>query len=504
MSDPATTSTHDLFDVAALRVVEARAVEAIGDAGTLMQRAGLAAWHAVLTHWPQAQRLVVACGPGNNGGDGYVLAKHARRAGRAVSVVRLHDHSPRGVLALRAAGDYADAGGETLVFDGLLPSADLIVDALFGIGLSRPPENDAVRLIEAINAAGLPVLAIDVPSGVDADRGVMPGAAVSATRTLECIAGHPGLATGDGLALAGAREIAALDLEAALFEGLHPAAIRVDAAAVARWLAPRGRNAHKGDSGRVLCIGGDHGKGGAIALCADAALRGGAGLVDVATRAAHVPALLARRPELMVHGVDLEPGDGETSAVPIATLIEQASVVAIGTGLGQDAWGRALLEAAMQACVPLVVDADALNLIATEPRTLPAGTILTPHPGEAARLLSSTAKDIQADRFRAARTLSDRFGCVVVLKGAGTLIAAPGATTRVIDAGNPGMAVGGMGDLLTGVIAALRAQGLAALDAATCGALVHGLAGDRAAADGGERGLLPTDLLPRLRRLVNP
>jgi NAD(P)H-hydrate epimerase len=266
--------------------------------------------------------------------------------------------------------------------------------------------------------------------------------------------------------------------------------------ALPAWLPPRPRDSHKGANGHVLCIGGDHGSGGAIVLCAQAALRTGAGLASVATRAAHVPALLARQPEAMAQAVE--------SADALAPLFARASIIAIGPGLGQGAWGRAMLAAALAASKPLVLDADALNLLAAAPRALPAGTILTPHPGEAARLLDSDIASVQGDRNAAALALVQRYGAVVVLKGAGTIVAAPGRIPRVVAAGNPGMATGGMGDLLTGVIAALRAQGLDAFDAASCGALLHAHAGDLAAREDGMRGLLPSDLLPWLHRCANP
>jgi NAD(P)H-hydrate epimerase len=265
--------------------------------------------------------------------------------------------------------------------------------------------------------------------------------------------------------------------------------------ALAAWLPPRPHDSHKGDNGHVLCVGGDHGSGGAILLCAQAALRTGAGLVSVATRAEHVPALLARQPEAMAHAVE--------STQDLLPLLARAGVVATGPGLGQGEWGRAMFAAALAAAAPLVLDADALNLLAASPRTLPPETILTPHPGEAARLLDSDVATVQRDRHDAAQRLAERHDAVVVLKGAGTIVAARGRTPCLVAAGNPGMATGGMGDLLTGVIAALRAQGLPAFEAAACGALLHAHAGDLAARDG-ERGLLPGDLLPCLRRCANP
>lgn len=237
------------------------------------------------------------------------------------------------------------------------------------------------------------------------------------------------------------------------------------------------------------------GMGGAVRLCAEAALRAGAGLASVATRTEGVAALVAARPEAMTHAVE--------DADALAPLLQRASVLAVGPGLGRGEWGRELFEAAVASGKPLILDADGLVLLSMHPRPLPQA-ILTPHPGEAARLLGMGNQEVQADRFDAVSRLAEKFQCVVVLKGAGTLVAAPGETTAVIGAGNPGMATGGMGDVLTGVVAALHAQGLSNFRAAVVGALLHGAAGDAAARVDGERGLLPSDLFPHLRRLANP
>src|SRR5690606_24094402 len=347
----------------------------------------------------------------------------------------------------RAERAYRDAGGCVEEFDGSIGDADLVVDALFGIGLGRQPEGEAAALVAAIDAASAPVFALDVPSGVDADTGNVPGAAVHATRTLQFLGAHAGLATGAALDHVGARELATLETDHDILSADAAIARALDAGDLGRFLRPRGRNSHKGESGRVLCVGGDHGKGGAVMLCAEAALRSGAGLADVATRAGHVPALLARRPEAMVHAVD--------AAAELGGLAEATDVVAIGPGLGQAEWGTALFSASIDSGKPLVVDADALNMLVANPRQLRADAVLTPHPGEAARLLSTTTREVQADRRAAAQALCERHGCIVVLKGAGTVVAAPGRIACIIDAGNPGMAVGGMGDVLTGVIAAL-------------------------------------------------
>lgn len=484
-----------LYDVDGVRRIEAQAIAILGgDDFALMRRAGEAAWRYLLQHWPLAQRIVVVCGPGNNGGDGYVLARHAREAGRDVRVVHAVGHAPRSDLCRRASAEFAAAGGRADDFDGALGEADLIVDAVFGIGLSRAPEAETAALIAAIDRSGLPVLALDVPSGIDADRGTAPGAAIRATCTLQMLAAHAGLYTGDAFDHVGVAEVASLGVEAAAFSGTPAKANLAMRDDLPRWLQPRSRNSHKGRNGHVLCVGGNEGMGGAIALCSEAALRCGAGLVTVATHASHASALLARRPEIMARAIDVPP--------TLQYLLERASVVALGPGLGAEAWGRGLFEAAIGSGKPCVIDADALNLLAMAPRATPQA-VLTPHPGEAARLLGVETAAVQRDRYAAVQELAEKYACPVVLKGAGSIVAAPKQTPLVIAAGNPGMASGGMGDVLTGVIAALLAQGLPSFDAATCGALMHACAGDDAARDG-ERGLLASDLFSALRKLANP
>lgn len=478
------------------RAIDRAATERHGvPAYALMTRAGTAAWHLLRERWPHPRRIGVVCGPGNNGGDGYVVARLARKAAREVVLLTPADGAPRSEAAKQAWETWRAVGGRSEAFAGALPEVDLWVDALYGIGLSRAPQGDAAALIEAMNASGAPIVALDVPSGVDADSGCTPGVAVRAALTLQFIVAKRGLFTGAARDCAGELLLDALEVPDEILGGFAPAAALLRGDALAARLRPRRRDAHKGDHGHVLCVGGDRGTGGAILLCAEAALRAGAGLVSVATRAEHVPAVLASRPELMVRGVEDSAG--------FAGMLERADVVAVGPGLGQDEWGRALFAAALAAGKPLVLDADALNLLAASERPV-RDAVLTPHPGEAARLLECTTREVQADRYAAAQALAERNAATVVLKGAGTIVAAPDAAPRVIGAGNPGMAVGGMGDVLTGVVAALRAQRMEAFEAATTGALLHAVAGDAAMREGGERGLLPSDLMPHLRRLANP
>lgn len=475
-----------LFDTDSVRRFEAAAIAAVGDESILMERAGRAAWQRLLELWPAATRLLVACGGGGNGGDGYVLARLAHESGRDVRVI----DAGRGAHAAAdiARERFAAAGGRIEPWSGELGEADVIVDALLGIGLVGAPREAIAAIIRAIDAHGAPVLSLDVPSGIDATG--VPGDAVLADATIEFLLAKAVLRSGPASECSGRLSRAALDVPAAV-DPPSPAALLADAAALGRWLRRRRRDSHKGDHGRLACIGGEHGMGGAVMLAAEAALRAGAGLVRVHTRDAHHPALLARLPEAMLPPESDEPH------------LDWADVVAVGPGLGQGNWGFARLHQVMEADVACVFDADALNLIARHGLAVRADSILTPHPGEAARLLGCGVADVQRDRLGSALRLAERSGAVVVLKGAGTIVAAPGRVPVILDAGNPGMATGGMGDVLTGVIAALRAQGLAPFEAACAGALLHSAAGDAAAADG-ERGLLPTDLLAHLRRLANP
>ena len=487
---------HPLFSTDQARAIDRDAQAALGlSEYDLMQRAGAAAWRELLNHWSNAQRIGIACGPGNNGGDGLVLAQIARASGRTVVVLTLPDGASCGDTARQALAGWEGDGGDVSTFDGTLPVVDLWVDALFGIGFSRAPVGAARDLIEAINASDADVFALDVPSGVDADSGHVPGVAIRASRTLCFIGDKRGLHTGAALDQVGKRQVDALAVPNEILSAHAPVARLVRNSVLADWLPRRRLDSNKGSFGHVLCVGGDHGTAGAIALTSEAALRSGSGLVSVATRADHVAMLLARRPELMVSGIEDSRG--------FDAACVRASVLAVGPGMGTGEWGQALLAAALKSGKPLVLDADALNLIARSPRALP-DAVLTPHPGEAGRLLGVATAEIQADRFGAAERLATRYGCCVVLKGAGTVIAGPDVVPVVIAAGNPGMATGGMGDVLTGVIAAMRAQGLPAFDAAVCGALLHGQAGDAAARKSGERGLLASDLFMELHWQANP
>lgn len=486
---------YTLYRAAQVRELDRIAIERYGIAGaTLMTRAGGAAFNVLRARWPHAQRIAVVCGVGNNGGDGFVLARLAHEAGVEVCVLQVGDAGRVGGDALAARNALLKQGRRIEAFTPqALLGAEVIVDALLGTGLDREVDGAWAAAIQAINRHGAPVLALDVPSGLHADSGRVLGAAIRAHATVNFIGLKQGLFTADGPDHCGALLFDDLGVPAQLFDALPAAALRIRLDNLPP-LPPRPRNAHKGLYGHVLVIGGEHGMAGAAHLAAEAAARVGAGRVSVATRTAHTLSLTAARPELLCYGVEY--------AAQVQPLLQTASVAVIGPGLGRGAWAVELCAAAFDSRLSLVVDADALTLLAGEPLRRD-NWVLTPHPGEAARLLGCSTTDVQADRFQAVQELQRRYGGVAILKGAGTLIQTADGPVSLCDAGNPGMASAGMGDVLAGVIGGLLAQGQPPAQAARLGVCLHALAGDRAAVREGERGLLAGDLFPHLRRLVN-
>lgn len=495
-SDAAIAPTRALYSAAQTRELDRLAIGGRAGAGyALMQAAAAAAWRALRDRRPELRRVDVVCGPGNNGGDGYELARLAWQDGVEARVWAIGTPAA-GTEADQACAAWQAVGHVGAYEPGVLDGADAIVDALYGTGLSRPVEGLAAEAIADIRAQRHAyVMSIDIPSGLHADTGRVLGMAVMANLTISFIGRKIGLYTGLGPEYAGERLFD--DLGVAAPSEIGPLATLLDQDDLLRWLPPRRRGAHKGDNGFVLLIGGDRGYAGAIVLAARAALRSGSGRVAVATRSAHASALVAGQPEVMFRGVE--------SVDELLPLMAQADVVAIGPGLGREAWGRAMWSAALASSRPLVVDADALNLLAEQAQHRD-DWVLTPHPGEAARLLQTTVAAVEADRISATRALVARYGGTVVLKGAGSLIG--DRSLAVCPYGNPGMAVGGAGDVLTGIVASVMAQAEAlsmdVVSAVRCAVLVHALAGDRAAQRIGERGLLPSDLIDALPAIVNP
>jgi len=492
--NPARNLPNSLYSAAQVRELDRIAIEEQGIPGDiLMTRAGQAAFEFLQQRWPRARSLGVLCGVGNNGGDGFIVARLAHVAGYTVRVWQVGDASRIQGDALVARQQMQAAG---LVVEDFVSAdfsaMDVLVDGLLGTGFSGEVVGQWRQAIEAMNQAharGSRVLALDIPSGLHADTGCIPGIAVQADACMTFIGLKTGLFTGQGPAVCGAVCFDDLAVPATVYTRLKPAALRQNRDSFS--LPPRKPTAHKGDFGHVLVVGGDHGMSGALRLAGEAALRTGAGLVSVATRTAHAALISAARPELMSHGVE--------SVSALVPLLRRASVLAAGPGLGLGEWSRNLFSVLLESSLPMVVDADALNLLASEPMRRD-NWILTPHPGEAARLLGQTVAQVQADRLAATAALQQKYGGVAVLKGAGTVVIDAAGEVTVCSEGNPGMASGGMGDVLTGVIASLLAQGCSLAEAARQGVCLHAHAADVAAQDG-QRGLLASDLFPVMRQL---
>lgn len=460
----------------------------------LMQTAGKVAFETLRSYWPQANKIVIACGAGNNAGDGYVVGKLAVEAGLDCRVIAVRSLEELSGDAKTAAQQYLSTGQATAGFStDAFAAADVIVDAVFGTGLDRDVEGEYRELLSAINNARSPVLSVDIPSGIHADSGRCMGLAVKADVTVTFIGLKQGMFTAEGPEHSGSILFSDLDVPQQIYATQQSAATRLDSSAYGRFMVKRSRSSHKGHFGHVLVIGGDYGKAGAVRMAAEAAARVGAGLVTVATRPEHALSMSLSRPELMSCSI------GEVRDLHAA--LDMASVVAIGPGLGQSQWAQSILSTVLETKLPLVLDADALNLLAQDPGCCEQW-VLTPHPGEAARLLSTSIASIQADRYNMAKSVQDKYGGVSVLKGSGSIIA-DAEGLAVCCAGNPGMASGGMGDVLSGVIASLIAQGVGPGDAARAGVCLHAEAADAAAVDG-ERGMLAMDLMPFLRKLANP
>jgi ADP-dependent NAD(P)H-hydrate dehydratase / NAD(P)H-hydrate epimerase len=490
---------HLLYRAEGVRQLDRIAIEGGIPGFTLMRRAGKHTLRVLMSSWPEVEKITVLCGAGNNGGDGFVLATAAHARGIEVEVIQLGD-------AKKIQGDALQARQQAVHDDipitpfstELSIASGVIVDAMLGTGLSGDVRAEYQQAIALINKSANPVIAVDIPSGLCSDSGRVLGSAVKAHHTVSFIGLKQGLLTGSGPDYTGTVHFNDLSVPEQIYDQVDSHAVRLDLSVLASKLAKRTKGAHKGHFGHVWIAGGDSGMAGAALMSSHAACRVGAGLISCATRPEHISAMVSRCPEVMVHGV--------ISGQEVEPLLASATVIVVGPGLGMGPWGEQLLQKVMQLPVPLVVDADALNILSAGrviKKPYRDNWILTPHPGEAARLLGCSTQDVQSDRFAAVDQLQKLYGGAVILKGAGTLVADLQYSTPGLCAyGNPGMATGGMGDILSGVLGALLAQGLDLGDAARLGVCLHARAGDLAARDG-ERGTLATDLIPHLRRLVN-
>ncbi|MGD2119112.1 MAG: NAD(P)H-hydrate dehydratase [Chromatiales bacterium] len=487
---------YALYTAEQVRRLDHLTIHEFGIAGLeLMERAGRAAFKRLQQLWPQAKRICVVTGVGNNAGDGFVLARLAQQAGLHVDVLQLGEQEKLGGDARINADRWWDMSGSWLPFKQLPLKTDVIVDAIFGTGLQRDVTGSWAVAIEMINAHAAARFALDIPSGLNADNGQVMGTTIKADATITFIGLKRGMFTGAGREYCGQISFDALAVPAKIFASEILSSRRLDWAKCRQLIRPRQRHAHKGDFGHVLVVGGNRGYSGAVRLAAEAAARCGAGLVSIATHPAHAAMLNNGRPELMVSAIENDE--------QLEVLLAKANAVVLGPGLGQNDWAEILFRKVMASGLPLVLDADGLNLLARHSQRR-EHLVITPHPGEASRLLGENVAQLQADRFVAVEKLQQRFACTVVLKGSGSLIASGGTQpVALCSDGNPGMASGGMGDVLSGMIAAFLAQGFAEDEAAELGVSLHARAADVAAAEQGEIGLLASDLFPAARQLLN-
>jgi len=462
-----------------------------------MERAGLAAAElARKLCGDDAKSILVVAGPGNNGGDALEAAAHLKRWFFRVSVVFAGEREKLPRDARAALGKWEAAGGTLLPGIPDAERFDLAIDGLFGIGLKRPLAGRHAALVEALNALRVPVLALDIASGIDADTGAVMGCAVRASHTITFIAYKPGQLTLDGPDHCGELTLDTLGLDPPKL--LAPEGELLGADALATALSPRPRNFHKGQAGSVGILGGASGMVGAAVIAGRAALRCGAGRVYLGLLASRAPKLDAANPELMLRA-------------PRA-LLEKGllDVLVAGPGMGKSEASARALRAALAAPVPLVLDADALNLVggrralAEAAAKRKAATLVTPHPAEGARLLGESTRAVQADRVAAARGIAKRYRSLALLKGNGSVIAEPAGKFWINPTGNPGMASAGMGDALAGIVAALCAQGAAPLAAMLAGVYLHGAAADALAAAGtGPVGITASEVIDSARSILN-
>ena len=482
-----------LYTAQQVREQDNSAIHEFGIAGyELMKRAGRAVVDDTGDRYPAARRWLVMCGPGNNGGDGYVVARMAAGAGVDVTVCSLVDTAQLKGDAALALGDWQAAGGEVLAWP-LAGDAtfELALDALLGTGIDRQVSGEYRHAIEFLNKLDCPKIAIDIPSGLNADTGCVMGCAVRAQSTVTFVGRKRGMYTADGRDYCGHISFDSLSIPSDCAAAIVDYGSLTGMDYLGGRLNARVQNSHKGNYGHVLGVGGVAGMSGAIRLCGEAALRSGAGRVTLATDPVHAALINLDRPELMVRSV--------AGADDLLSVLGDDHILAAGPGLGRTEWSALLFKACLDSDRPLVVDADGLNLLAKLSGTVSRENwILTPHPAEAARLLDGKVTDIQQDRVTAAQVIASRYSACVVLKGCGTVVASPGGDYAICPLGNPGMATAGSGDVLTGIIAALLGQGLTCWDAAIAGVVAHAEAGDLAAQAVGEMALVATDIIDQL------
>jgi len=496
-----------------MREMDRVAIEEYGVPGAvLMENAGAGTARAIMGRWPRASRVAVIAGGGNNGGDGFVIARHLINSGVEAVTFLLSDrgkisgdarinleilsrmHSV--ILEVKSEEDLS-------LLREALHGYDLVVDAMLGTGLSRELKEVYRSCVEIINSSDVPVCSVDIPSGLSSDTGRPLGDAVRADLTCTYGLVKVGQVVYPGAAYVGDLMLVDIGMPVDVIEKLGGSDRLLMAEGVRRWFAPRDPQAHKGDFGHLLVVAASPGKTGAAAMCAEAAVRSGAGLVTAAVPESLNAVLESKLTEAMTLPARDEKGFLEAGAwEDIEPVLERATALAVGPGLGTRECTRKLFfKLLSEAGAPMVIDADGLNLLVSDVgavKSSGAEAVLTPHPGEMARLLNISSGQVQQDRISAARRLAEASGAVVVLKGSRSIIVSPEGTLAVNPTGNPGMAGGGAGDVLTGIIGSLLARGFEAFDAACAGTWIHGRAGDMAVETYGETALKATDLIDAL------
>jgi len=491
-----------VFSSQSIRNIEKSAIKSLnGDDYLLMERAGISAFEEALKCYPNAKNWQIICGVGNNAGDGMVVARLALEHNLTVSVSTLSSPDVlkgNAFKAYKKLKEYKSHQSAIKVkinqWEGQIDdNIDLIVDAIFGIGLNRNLNSFYKSAIKTINNAGLPIFSIDIPSGIHPDKGKIMGAAIKASTTITFIGKKLGFFDNEGINHYGNLKLCGLGISETHYNNEKEILSILSDDFIHQVLPKRKKNSHKGEFGHIAIVGGGPGMHGAVCIAGEAALRSGAGKVSIFTHISHNSLIADAKPELIFNFFE--------EVDEIKSMLLDADVIAIGPGLGANKWARKVFESIIDIDCPMIVDADALTILSKKP-IKQENWILTPHPGEAGRLLGISSKKMQQNRFSSLNNLIEKYHGVIVLKGHHTLIGSNDSVPCVCVKGNPGMASAGMGDALTGIIASMIGQGMPLNIAASLGVEIHAKAGDRAATKG-QRGLLAGDLINELRGCVN-
>ncbi len=483
----------ELYTVAQGRELDRRAmnVHELAD-GKLMELAGKEAFNVFRELWPGARTIAVCCGPGNNGGDGLVLAELAFMHGYDVQLIKFGDPKNKHCKKLfERIKSYKIPQLE--IKPQMFAETDVIVDAIFGTGLKRRLDGLVLQGVREINQSGKPILSLDIPTGLDSDTGTIWLDAVTATATISFISLKLGIFMADGVEICGQLLFSDLNVAQSLTHSMEPICRRIDVSLITEFINGLKKPRHKGEVGHLIVIGGSRGMSGATYLAGQAALRSGAGRVTVLTHPNQLYYWTAVAPEIMAHAI--------VNGRDLAPYLKTATAILIGPGLGVNNWSKSLMAEVLESQLPTVVDADALNLL-SQNIFYKENWILTPHPGEAGRLLCLSSAEVQRDRLKAAKQIQKKYGGNIVLKGAGTLVYSNNGDMYLCDQGNFGMATAGMGDVLAGTIGGLVSLGLNNASASLCGTWIHSAAGDIAGKQG-QRGMIASDLFPYIRILMD-